>query len=257
MTLADALSTPEQRVLVAWLVEVAGDLGSFYDAIDVLVEAANIAKWTVATEHHGQNVSIHGQRASVLAAALATDPEAVEAIAANALRQLSGETVARWTEPRPEPGTRDRMRARTTCATVRDGAWREDAPVERLEDTRRRKAAERSAALAAARAAQAERRRALPDRAQAAERAYLDAALTTACAELAAMAPGSGRHVELNRKSWLLGRLEGLDHEEAARALTAAAVASGLDARGAERVVRRAIAKGATQAMPVPVPVPR
>lgn len=252
-TLVDVLSAAERRLLVAWLIEVAADLGSFYDAIDVLREASDLAAWAIACCVPTSPACI---RASVLATALATDPEAVEAVAANALRQFGGFPVARWTEPRPEPGTRDRLRARSTCE--RFGARGEEgldvAPVERHEDTRQRHAIERSAALDASRAARDERRRTIPDRAAKAEAAYLDAALSTACAELAAMVPGSGRHNELNRKAWLLGRLDGLDHEGAARALAAAGIASGLDARDAESVVRRALAKGAEQPRSVPIP---
>lgn len=155
-TLQEILDVRERRLLVDWLLELARCAESEdadpieEEGLYVLVEAHDVARWAVAFGLEG----VHAERASILSSALAVEPEAVEAIARNAVRYHRGEPVLRWTlaDPPVAPGTLDRLRARATCDTVRDGAWREGAPVERHEDTRRRQAAEREAAVAEARA---------------------------------------------------------------------------------------------------------
>ena len=152
MSLAEVLPPADRRILVDWLVEVASDLGSFYDGLDVLAEASALATWS-ATCDCGPP---HDDRARVLAVALADDPEGTEAIGHNACLHAQGEPVERWTEPRPEQGTQERLRSRMTCARVyrwRDEAgriqtaFRTDAPVERPEDETARLDAEREAHL--------------------------------------------------------------------------------------------------------------
>lgn len=78
------------------------------------------------------------------------------------------------------------------------------------------------------------------------ERAYVEAALARAIAEVAS-APMGNRNNTLTRAAYSLGRLEalGLDPEKALEELVQAAAAAGLDYREAEATARRALKKGA------------
>ena len=240
-TRPEVLDAAERRLLVAWLVEVAGDLGA-EDPIEVLVEASDLANWAVGFRLGPP----HDARTLVLATALATDPEAVEAIAANALRRAGGARIERWTEPRPEPGTADRMRARRTCERVWRGEWRDDAPVETHDEAREGQEREAEEGRKALRLRLERRRAERPDEADR-ERRYGLAALARACAEVLALVEG-GRHYGLNRVAWSVGQLVGgglLEEAEATEALVEAGLGLGLSERDARRIVTQALAKGA------------
>ncbi|MBO1436083.1 hypothetical protein [Meiothermus sp. CFH 77666] len=85
------------------------------------------------------------------------------------------------------------------------------------------------------------------------ERAYVEAALARAIAEVST-APVGNRNNVLARAAYGLGRLEalGLDLEKALQELIQAAAAAGLEVREAETTARRALAKGALNPLELP-----
>ena len=186
--------------------------------------------------------------AGLWAAAMATDPGAIEALCRNVIAVVAtGCRPARWTdgEHRPAEDVRRDLRRRRTCSRTWEGAWCDEAPVmtcEEQQEHRKQQARERADRLREER----QRQYAADDCAQERDHRRAWRTLDNACLRISRAGKGE-RNSTINRAAYTLGGYVAiglLDELDVVEALTAAGVAAGLSQRDARHPAVLGLAKG-------------